>query len=228
MSEDQPRTMTAFGAPQIWVERPHRFTLYVGPHNPKQIPVEFVAANEADIRQAARRLKMLDDQQTPQEPADVVSKFLPPDTPPTLRQDVLGALETLLEAARTFSAQTGRRDANELMQAAIKAGGLVRSAHGAKVEECLCHETTYGRHCPIHGKHWAVKEAESWEPEHGMKLVSYERKTEGTLLRVDPVPGSSIKWHVLVETNPPIVYPFSSGADLKLSWAPKSVDDVSE
>lgn len=210
-----------FGAPQIWVERPHRFTLYVGPHNPKMIPSEFNAASEDDIRQVAERLGMLDGQQGPQTPADVASKFLPPDTPWMLRKDVLGAVEALVEAARVVSARPqGARNSHELLRAAVKAGGLIRSAHGNHVDDCLCHETTHGKECPIHGPHWALRESESVELTHGMALVSHDKETPGTLLRVDPIPGSNIRWHVLVKTDPPIVYQFSSDEDVRTSWKP--------
>jgi hypothetical protein len=172
----------------------------------------------------------------PQKAPDVVSRFLPSGTPPTLRKDAEAAVEGLIEAARTFSASrhagSSGRSSEELLQAAIKAGGLIRSAHGAPVQDCICNETTYGMVCPVHGKHWAVREAEGWgdwEPAHGMSLVSHERETKGTkgiLLRVEPLPGSSIKWHVLVKTDPMIVYPYSNDEGLKKIWRPK-VSDLS-
>jgi len=219
MSDDD--TFKAFGAPQIWVERPSRFTLYVGPHNPKAIPSDFHAASEDDIRQVVKRLGMADGQQGPQTPADVASKFLPSDTPPTLRKDVLGAVEALVEAARVLSARPqGRRVYDELTEAAVKAGGLIRSAHGVRVEDCICHETTHDKECPIHGPHWATRE--QWQPKHGMKVVSLDKtKTKGTLVRVKRLPDRApVRWFILVDTDPPIVYPFSTDDDLRTSWEP--------
>jgi hypothetical protein len=157
----------------------------------------------------------------PQKAPDIVSRFLPLDTPPMLRKDVEAALEGLLEASRAYSAT---RRSEELLRMAAKVGGLIRSAHGAPVADCICNETTYGKACPIHGEHWAVREAD-WRPEHGMALVSFEKATKGTLLRVDPLPQSPIRWHVLVKTDPMIVYPFSSEEDLKKSWRPVSDRD---
>jgi len=115
-----------------------------------------VRAGVALVEMHEEMRSMRSPQQTPQQPLGSLERFLPPNTPPTLVKDVLGAVEGLLEACRSLSADPSPSHANEVARIGRKVGGLLRSAHGTFVEDCICNETTVGKECPVHGKHWAV------------------------------------------------------------------------
>jgi len=73
-----------------------------------------------------------------------------------------------------------------------------------------------------------------WQPEHGMRLIGEDGKpgvrTRAQLVRVDPLPGrGTVKWHVLIDTDPQVVFPFACDEDLvRSSWRPEHSEERTE